>query len=160
MHPASVNKGPIDLDKKKFCRPPQLHPTDTKAWHYWRQLLRTLAFATSQHWRKGSSARCSIWERLWICHVEVHAMRWIRFMPKLCILFPIWRPWWAYTSPFFPLNVDTSGYPGGSEDCISELLIGPIRKPYVFCSTAGVPSEWNPFLYKISPEKHLSFCFE
>lgn len=33
---------------------------------------------------------------------------------------------------FFPLNTVTSGYPGGSEDYISEMFIRPIRKQYIF----------------------------
>jgi hypothetical protein len=37
----------------------------------------------------------------------------------------------AYTNLFFPLNAVTSGYPGGSEDYISEMFIRPIRKPYI-----------------------------
>jgi hypothetical protein len=63
----------------------------------------------------------------------------------------------VYKFLFSTLNAVASGYPGGSEGCISQMLIRCIRKPYIFC-TGGLSSELNPFICTLLAEHLLDTC--
>lgn len=65
-------------------------------------------------------------------------------MPKLDIISHFDRYHDGRIQIVLTLNAVASGYPGGSEDCISQMFIRPIRKPYIFC-TRGLSSDWIPF---------------